>query len=445
MSGPEAEQGARIAALDREARALLQAGRVEAAARLCREILDTGVEHEAIQRLAGLVALRQGDFAAAVERYRAAIALRPDHAGAQFNLGNALRELGRLEEAAEAYGRAAAVRPGEAQIHHAHGVTLQALGQPGEAAAAYARVVELTPGSAGGYRNLGLAHHEAGRPEEAATAYRGGLALEPDWPLLHSNLANLLMERGEMAALAAACDAWLATQPGEIEALSLKALALNELGEGEAAGELLDYDRLVMTVRHEAPEGYADLAAFNRALTGHIAAHPTLKVPPADHPTYHNPQLKITEEILGGPVGPVADCERMARAAIEGYRERVSGGAPHPFIDNWPQRWQLSSWGTMLEGEGNLVPHIHLEGYVGGVYYPELPEAFGEPGLGEAGWFELGRPPDDLGCRAAPELRTIRPEAGLMILFPSYLYHRTIPFEAPGRRVSVAFDMVPES
>lgn len=411
---------------------------------MCREVLDSGVEHEALHRLAGLVALRQEDFGVAAARYRAAIAMRPDHAGAQFNLGNALRALGHLDEAAEAYGRAATIRPGEAQIHHAHGVALQALGRPGEAVVAYGRVVALSPGSAGGYRNLGLAQEEAGRPDEAEAAYRHGLALEPGWPLLHSNLANLLMGQGEMAALVAACDAWLDTQSGEIEALSLKALALNEMGAREAARELLAYDRLVMTVRQKAPPGYADLAAFNRALAAHIAAHPTLKVPPADHPTYHNPQLKITEEILTGPDGPAADFERMARATIEGYRRALSGGPAHPFIDNWPMRWHLSSWGTMLEGEGNLVPHIHLEGYVGGVYYPELPEAFGEPGQGQAGWFELGRPPDDLGCRAEPELRTVRPEAGLMILFPSYLYHRTIPFQSPGRRVSVAFDMVPE-
>ena len=426
MTEPATEAEARIADLDRRARALLQAGRVEEAAGLCREILGTGVEHEAIHRLAGLVALRQGDFAAAAERYRAAIALRPDHAGAQFNLGNALGKLGRLEEAAEAYGRATAIRPGEAQIHHAHGVALQALGRPDEAAAAYARVVELAPGAAGGYRNLGLALEEAGRLEAAEAAYRAALVREPGWTLAHGNLANLLMGRGEMAALVAACDAWLAAQPGEIEALSLKALALNEMGAAEAARALLAYDRLVTTAHQKAPPGYADLAAFNRALAGHIAAHPTLKVPPAGHPTYHNPQLKITEEILTGPVGPAAGFEAMARAAIADYRRALSGGPAHPFIDNWPARWRLSAWGTMLEGEGNLVPHIHFEGYLGGVYYPELPEEFGEPGRGQAGWFELGRLPDGLGCRAEPELRTVRPEEGLMILFPSYLLRTAV-------------------
>jgi hypothetical protein len=30
-----------------------------------------------------------------------------------------------------------------------------------------------------------------------------------------------------------------------------------------------------------------------------------------------------------------------------------------------------------------------------------------------------------------------------MILFPSYFYHRTIPFESSQRRISIAFDAVP--
>jgi len=42
-----------------------------------------------------------------------------------------------------------------------------------------------------------------------------------------------------------------------------------------------------------------------------------------------------------------------------------------------------------------------------------------------------------------PELRAIRPREGLMLLFPSYFYHRTVPFSAAEPRVSIAFDAIP--
>tara|TARA_R110001592_G_scaffold64194_4_gene197443 strand:- start:18914 stop:19039 length:126 start_codon:yes stop_codon:yes gene_type:complete len=31
----------------------------------------------------------------------------------------------------------------------------------------------------------------------------------------------------------------------------------------------------------------------------------------------------------------------------------------------------------------------------------------------------------------------------LILLFPSYLYHETVPFQAPVERLSVAFDIMP--
>jgi hypothetical protein len=34
------------------------------------------------------------------------------------------------------------------------------------------------------------------------------------------------------------------------------------------------------------------------------------------------------------------------------------------------------------------------------------------------------------------------PYEGLMVLFPSYFYHRTIPFEGDSARISLAFDVV---
>ncbi len=45
-------------------------------------------------------------------------------------------------------------------------------------------------------------------------------------------------------------------------------------------------------------------------------------------------------------------------------------------------------------------------------------------------------------CAIAPEVRFYRPEEGLMFLFPSYFYHRTVPFESEQLRVSIAFDIL---
>ena len=59
------------------------------------------------------------------------------------------------------------------------------------------------------------------------------------------------------------------------------------------------------------------------------------------------------------------------------------------------------------------------------------------------GYLEVGRSPNHMVQTQAPELKIIRPEAGLLVLFPSYIHHRILPFEADDIRMSVAFDAVP--
>jgi len=84
-----------------------------------------------------------------------------------------------------------------------------------------------------------------------------------------------------------------------------------------------------------------------------------------------------------------------------------------------------------------------MDGYISGVYYPLLPDIVGKPEHGQEGFFELGRPPADFPITEPTGIMPVRPEEGLMILFPSYFYHRTIPFVSDQRRISIAFDVMP--
>jgi hypothetical protein len=61
-----------------------------------------------------------------------------------------------------------------------------------------------------------------------------------------------------------------------------------------------------------------------------------------------------------------------------------------------------------------------------------------------AGAIEFGRPPDDLEFSLEPPVRLVRPKEGLLVLFPSYLFHRTLPFESDQKRISIAFDVIPQ-
>lgn len=58
------------------------------------------------------------------------------------------------------------------------------------------------------------------------------------------------------------------------------------------------------------------------------------------------------------------------------------------------------------------------------------------------GAIQFGQPPGTFPVDIPPQ-RTMTPRVGELLLFPSYLWHGTVPFEDDAPRVTVAFDMVP--
>jgi len=40
--------------------------------------------------------------------------------------------------------------------------------------------------------------------------------------------------------------------------------------------------------------------------------------------------------------------------------------------------------------------------------------------------------------------RAVQPVPGRLVLFPSYMWHGTVPLRAPSPRTTIAFDVVPE-
>ena len=80
---------------------------------------------------------------------------------------------------------------------------------------------------------------------------------------------------------------------------------------------------------------------------------------------------------------------------------------------------------------------MHPLGWISSALYIALPDEV--PGEGHAGWLELGEPPPELGT-GLPPASFIQPHPGQLVLFPSWMWHGTIPFPA-GERLTVAFDV----
>jgi Putative 2OG-Fe(II) oxygenase len=127
-------------------------------------------------------------------------------------------------------------------------------------------------------------------------------------------------------------------------------------------------------------------------------------------------------------------------AAIRGYIDALPQYEQgHPLLGL--PRGQLlveGSWSVRLLKQGYNVPHNHPAGWLSTAFYIALP-VVKALGPAPAGHIAFGTPPEELGLDL-PAYCTIKPEVGVTAVFPSTMWHRTMPF-ADGERLALALDV----
>jgi len=97
----------------------------------------------------------------------------------------------------------------------------------------------------------------------------------------------------------------------------------------------------------------------------------------------------------------------------------------------------VAAWSVRLSDAGHHVSHVHPGGRFSSALH--IAANADRDDARREGWLELGRPPSDLPIGLEP-LAAFPPIPGQLTLFPSFLYHRTVPFRQ-GERIAVAFDV----
>jgi hypothetical protein len=205
---------------------------------------------------------------------------------------------------------------------------------------------------------------------------------------------------------------------------------------------LFDYERLIAMVDIEPPPGYADLPEFLRTLRATLEPMHQARRAPAQQSLRGGSQ---TPGRLFGRRDPVIEAVRECLVrAVERRLAELPSDPGHPFLARKARSIRFSgSWSVRLWSSGNHVNHIHQEGWMSSAFYVSLPPSVRTQGPdSRAGCIQFGQPPSELGLDLPPRLQ-LRPEPGKLALFPSYMWHGTVPFEDDDARLTIAFDMTP--
>ena len=112
----------------------------------------------------------------------------------------------------------------------------------------------------------------------------------------------------------------------------------------------------------------------------------------------------------------------------------------HPFLRHERSIIKFAgSWSVLLRGAGFHSDHTHTQGWISSACYFNVPDVETR-GPKPAGYLRFGAPPPELGLSLEP-YKWVKPEAGKLVLFPSYIWHGTEPI-LDGQRLTVAFDVM---
>jgi tetratricopeptide (TPR) repeat protein len=458
--------------------ALIQMERTEAAFDLVKSGLTAHPAHGELLQYAGLLTDQLTQPVESEAYFRKLTALEPERGDAHLGLGNALQRQGRDDEALGSYKAAAAVDPGNpAPLVNVANLLGKQNDHPG-AQAAYQGILKSFPERRDVSANLGASlvlsrDYEAavaafdaylqafpddfeaslsrakamlkgGEAAESARALAGMMTRFPDNPKVCPELINACLSMGEPTAATSYLDAYLKRFPKSADAYSSVPILHAALHPGNYEDGVAALEAEIKAYDLTLPPHYVDTPAFFDAVCAAVYAHPSLMDAPPEHATRAGLH---TGDLAKVPVAPaIADLISAIKGCVHDYAESDAGRGNRFFDGLDLATAGLNMWAVVMREGGYQEPHIHPTARISGVVYGKVPDSIQENvargGNTRAGWIEFGRPHADFHQPESLPVTLIQPVLGRIVLFPSYLYHATVPLNGTEHRISLAFDIV---
>ena len=452
-------------------------GRPKEAEVLFRQTLALGLRDPrqvaALEHNLGVSFKLQNRFEEALRAFDSAQTKVPDMLAVDYNRANALQMMGRLEEAVFCYRRALARNPLDMRAHQDINQLLYRLGRDEEflksydevsalfpdigvlplhkanflflkedfegAREAYERAAPMLPDNITAHDGLGMIHARLKDFDAAMREHEIALKMEPQNSYAWRNYAETLVRAGDPEKALAAAEEAIAIAPNDQGNLAILGVALDLLGDPR--GESLnDFENFVQIFELEPPQGYSDMESFNRDLNVYLDNLHRDNREAIDQTLRGGTQT--LEDLFGRGHAPVEKLRARVDEAVAAYIARMKEDETHPLLKRRRRCFgYAASWSSRLHDCGFHTNHFHSKGWISSAYYVSVPEAADDAET-KQGWLKFGEPYFDAGLKN-PIRRTVQPKPGTLVLFPSYMWHGTVPFRSQQARTTIAFDVVP--
>ena len=424
------------AVLHNYAASLGDAGRNRDAVSVLRKAFSLGINEPASWLVFARALSGIQEFDQARDAFSNLLHLRPLDPDAHREFAQLIwMQTGDREKALAVLNKAIEQNPSVAGLHIARA---QVFGQTGEPETEYAVIKQAATLSGDPHLEYAACNSALACEDFDAAVEFGRSAAEklPEEDGAVAALATALLGAGEAHDAAFIIERLRDRQPVNQLFIALQITAWRLTGD-ERYHLLMDYEKVVMASPLDVPDGWSSLESFvDDLIEGLDEAH-SFKTHPFFQSVRHGSQIS---SITGSENAAMQAVETAAMGPARRYVEKLKGGADPLRRRNIGACRMFSSWSISLPPDGFHVNHVHPEGWLSSACHLRAPVP--EEDEPRAGWLKFGEP----GVATAPALEPehfVKPEPGVMVLFPSYMWHGTIGFKNPPARLTFAADFVP--
>ena len=445
----------------------------------------------------GVIFMKLKDYQKAKDCYEKAIEINPNYAKAYYNQGNTYSELGDYQKALDCYDKAIKINPNYSVTHNNLGNIFQKLGDLQKAKDCFEKAIEINPNYVDAHNNLGVISKELGEDQKAKSCYEKAIEIDSNFAHAHNNLGNVFKDSGNPQKAISCYEKAIEIDPKHIDAHYNLGIALIMTRQYKNATEhfkLINYKNsksFLLQCLYKIEDksiffkelDYLIKQGESNPLIGSLISRSEIRYkikklnPFCGDPLKYILITNLTEEynfknIFVEPIKSALKEDMFSTKSqsllkngyqtagnifakkndffdkikdiihlqIKKYQDLFKE-SNEGLIKNWPKSYDVYAWLVNMKTGGKLAPHIHEFGWLSGSIYINVP-----PKL-EADSGNLVVCINDQVSESENKInpkKTIDVVTGSLCLFPSSLYHYTIPFESKEERIVLAFDVEPD-
>ncbi|MDT0582902.1 2OG-Fe(II) oxygenase family protein [Brumicola blandensis] len=459
-------------------------------------------KHPVTQKFEADVLLGQKQYESAANLYELIVQQNPSYTVAKLGLAAALRLSERLSEA-KMLLLDVLNEQASANAHYQFGLCLFEDGNYEKAEHAFEQAILLKPSYRAAHNQLNEMLWQLNSMTKFGSSYQRVLQTEPDLSQLREDYVDMLINAEHYDLAVEQIEIGLNSTPSQSGLLAAKSMLLANQQNYEEAYELA---KQVWTERQSFRDGI-EFIKLAIKMEDYQAASKIIDKLKAEYPenqlvqAYHATCLKLTDpnayqefimlshsiKAFELPVPEGYDCLEMFlsdlkallssmhttntrplqqtlrkgtqtpgrllergepllnklkwayESTVSKYISALPDDDQHPFLRRKSKHFKITgSWSVKLDNLGFHVNHVHPDGWISSACYIAVPDNLSE----SEGCIRFGQSPLELGDKDTPDL-SITPQAGQLVLFPSFMWHGTLPYHSEQMRLTAPFDVVP--